>query len=341
MSRDVVTVHSSSVHLRDLSRLVFAFNTDKGNSAFQVTDNGRDSILYMYDDVSSPGIDMKKDDGALDQHQRLNTLLEGLEKLDSGNIQDMNIKEQLSSAGADSRETQRTKNSLHMISELCDRLIETPDQNSKQSAGGTAPTTDATPSTSEGLTYHNNQDAMVRSASHSCSSHPGGFYPDHDSPTVYTFIKHNSDIKSPDVTNEQNGAGATLSFEDKGPVTVKNQQSHVVESLISSDLTCAISHMQQMLTRISPPVQSANGCLSQISLGQSTLDDTFNFISLKQPVAGNEGSLRSFISITRANVQMDIGKHSISLYPPIGPRGESRGGVQEVYTLPPPPPTSR
>lgn len=258
MSRNEVAVHSSSVHLQDLSRLVFAFNTDKGNSTFQVVDNGRDSVLHMFDGVSNPGIGTKKDDCALDQDQRANTSLKrlaGLEKIDSGNIQDMNIKEQLSSAGVDSHETKGTNNSLHMISELCDRLIETPDQNSKRFAGDTAPTMDAVPSTCKGLTYHNDQDAMVRSASHLCSSHPGEFYPDHDSPSVNISAKHNSDIKSPDITNEQNGAGATRFFEDTGPVTVKNQQSHAVESLQSNDLTYAISDMQQMLTRISPPVQ--------------------------------------------------------------------------------------
>ncbi|KAK2562374.1 Cyclin-dependent kinase 2-associated protein 1 [Acropora cervicornis] len=301
MSRNDVAVHSSSVHLQDLSRLVFAFNTDKGNSTFQVVDNGRDSVLHMFDVVSNPGIGMKKNDCALDQDQRANTLfkgLEGLEKIDSGNVQDMNTKEQLSSAGVDSHETKGTKNSLHMISALCDRLIETPDQNSKRFAGGTAPTMDAASSTCEGLTYHNNQDAMVRSASHLCSSHPGGFYPDHDSPSVNISAKHNSDIKSPDITNEQNGAGATRFFEDTGRVTVKNQQSHAVESLQSNDLTCAISDMQQMLTRISPPVQSANGSSSQISLGQSTFDDTFKLIPLKQPITGNGPDASASVAAT-------------------------------------------
>ena len=322
MSRNDVAVHSSSVHLQDLSRLVFAFNTDKGNSTFQVVDNGRDSVLHIFDGVSNPGIGMKNDDCALDQDQRANTSLKrlaGLEKIDSGNIQDMNIKEQLSSAGVDSHETKGTKNSLHMISELCDRLIETPDQNSKRFA----PTMDAVPSTCKGLTYHNDQDAMVRSASHLCSSHPGEFYPDHDSPSVDISAKHNSDIKSPDITNEQNGAGATRIFEDTGPVTVKNRQSHAVESLPSNDLTYAISDMQQMLTRISPPVQSANGSFSQISLGQSTFDDTFKLIPLKQPIAGNvpgnEGSLCKPISITSASVW-------ITSFPGLFPYENGKGG---------------
>lgn len=294
MSRNEVAVHSSSVHLQDLSRLVFAFNTDKGNSTFQVVDNGRDSVLHMFDGVSNPGIGMKKDDCALDQDQRANTSLKrlaGLEKIDSGNIQDMNINEQLSSAGVDSHQTKGTKNSLHMISELCDRLIETPDQNSKRFAGDAAPTMDAASSTCEGLTYHNNQDAIMHSASHLCSSRPGGFYPDHDSPSVNISAKHNSDIQSPDVTNEQNGAGATRFFEDTGRLTVKNQQSHAVESLQSNDLTHAISDMQHMLTRISPPVQSANGSFSQISLGQSTFDDTFKLIPLKQPITDASASV--------------------------------------------------
>lgn len=309
MSRNDVAVHSSSVHLQDLSRLVFAFNTDKGNSTFQVVDNGRDSVFHMFDGVSNPGIGMKKDDCALDQDHRANTVLkgiEGLEKIDSGNNQDMNIKEKLSSGGVDSHKTKGTKSSLHMISELCDRLIETPDQNSKRFAGGTAPTMDSASSTCEGLTYHDNQDAIMRSASHLCPSHPGGFYPDHDSPSVNISVKHNSDIKSPDITNEQNGAGATRFFEDTGPVAVKNQHSHTVESLQSSDLTCAISDMQKMLTRISPPVQSANGSFSQISLGESTFDDTFKLIPLKHPVAGKEESLSRSISITRASVWMDV-----------------------------------
>lgn len=115
MSRNEVAVHSSSVHLQDLSRLVFAFNTDKGNSTFQVVDNGRDSVLHMFDGVSNPGIGMKKDDCALDQDQRANTSLKrlaGLEKIDSGNIQDMNINEQLSSAGVDSHQTKGTKKFL-------------------------------------------------------------------------------------------------------------------------------------------------------------------------------------------------------------------------------------
>ena len=66
---------------------------------------------------------MKNDDCALNQDQRANTSLKrlaGLEKIDNGNIQDMNIEEQLSSAGVDSHETKGTKNSLHMISELCE-----------------------------------------------------------------------------------------------------------------------------------------------------------------------------------------------------------------------------
>ena len=301
MSRNDVAVHSSSVHLQDLSRLVFAFNTDKGNSTFQVVDNGRDSVLQMFDGVSNPGIGMKNDDCALDQDQRANTSLKrlaGLEKIDNGNIQDMNIKEQLSSAGVDSHETKGTKNSLHMIFALCDRLIETPDQNSKRFAGDTAHTMDAA------CSICNSQDAIMRSASHLCSSHPGEFYPDHDSPSVNISAKHNSDIKSPDITNEQNGAGTTRFFEDTGPVTVKNQQRHAVESLQSNDLTYAISDMQQMLTRIPPPAQSANGSFSQISLGHSTFDDTFKLIPLKQPIAGNgnEGSLCKPISITSASV---------------------------------------
>lgn len=326
MSRNHVAVHSSSVHLQDLSRLVFAFNTDKGNSTFQVVDNGRDSVLQMFDGVSNPGIGMKKDGCALDLDQRANTSLKrlaGLEEIDNGNIQDMNIKEQLSSAGVDSHETKGTKNSLHMISELCDRLIETPDQNSKRFAGDTAPTMDAVPNTCKGLTYRNNQDAIMRSGSHLCSSRPEGFHPDHDSPSVNISAKHNSDIKSPDITNEQTSAGATRFFEDTGGVTVKNQESHVVESLQSNDLTYAISDMQHMLTRISPPVQSANGSFSQISLGQSKVDDTFKLIPLKQPIAGNgpcnEGSLCKPISITSASVW-------ITSFPGLFPSENGKGG---------------
>ena len=296
--------HSSSVHLRDLNKLVFAFSTEEKNqSTFQVNDNPQDSNLRACFGVSNTGIDTKKDEAitlqtstrddyaALDQNQR--DLI--LEQSFDGNVEEVDMEEELSSgscAETDPDETQKTKNSLHLITELCDRLLSR-DGKRFEDVPRTGNTVN-TPYTSERLNYSSTHETIAHCISTICSSDDGFYQPS----SLYSCATNNTYKEWPDSINEQNGA-ATLCIANTRYSTYNNQQNHVgkrLQSFETSELSCAISNIQQMLAQISPPAHSVTGSLSQISdhNGQLPSDEIIQCISIKEPFTGNVCTERVF-----------------------------------------------
>lgn len=284
MSGEVFDVdHSSSVHLQGLCKLV---------SAFRTSDNEQDLRFHAYDAVADQA--MYSQDGrlAISNFTGNNTRLEQIQNVPFeerlGDTSEENIKDKLcldlaSTSGTDLVDTQHTKHSLYLINELCDKLT------ARTSQTLIALDTPGT-STTQRLSYPEPQKQIVLSAPSTCSSYYGSYNDQQPPSSLHTSAQQNTPQQSR--FREQNGGGEfiVLSTENASFALEKNGKDYLSEehqSLESSQPTGAISHMQQMLERLTPPIETIPGRQVSDPIGQLSRDDVLQCTSLEGRDKGN------------------------------------------------------
>ena len=287
MSGEVFDVdHSSSVHLQGLGKLV---------SAFRTSDNEQDLRFHAYDAVASQAMYSKSQDGrlAIPHFTGNNTRLEQIQNVPfeerlNGDTNEENIKDKLcldfaSISGTDLVDTQHTKNSLYLINELCDRLTA---RTSQTLIALDTPST----STTQRLSYPEPQKQIVLSAPSTCSSYYGSYNDQQPPSSLHTSAQQNTPQQSR--FREQNGGGEfiVLSTENASFARENNGKDYLAEghqSLESSQPTGAISHMKQMLERLTPPIETIPGRQVSDPIGQLSRDNVLQCTSLEGRDTGN------------------------------------------------------
>ena len=287
MSGEVFDVdHSSSVHLQGLGKLV---------SAFRASDNDQDLRFHASDGVASQAMYSKSQDGrlAISNFTGNNTRLEQiqnvpLEECLNGSTSEENTKEEVyldfaSTSGTDLVDTQHTKNSLYLINELCDRLTA---RTSQTLIALDTPSI----STPQRLSYPEPQKQIVLSAPSKCSSYYGSYNDQQPPSPLHTSALQNTPQQSR--FREQNGGGefVVLSTKSASFARENNGKDYLAEghqSLESSQPSGAISHMQQMLELLTPPIEAISGRQVSDPIGQLSRDDVLQCTSLEGRDTGN------------------------------------------------------
>ena len=303
---DFDTTNASSVHLQDLSKLVSAFN-EKRNTAFQVKNDGQDSGFHASDGVTTVRTTLKVDSNSEDRGLTMSTLRrdraarlnwiqhvpskesskvifkEGFNGISTECREVRSLADSVPSTGTDSAATEGTRNSLYLINELCDRLVTNDPQNNKKYADN--PTTTETTflaletpfNCTSQLSYPGARENVL-SAPNATSNHYG-FYTNSQqlsaeqiSPlkntTYFEPEQSNNSVTAP---KERHGIECAINVNENTEEDSLDQRD---QPLNTSEPIGAISHMQQMLERLTSPVElrgvaekQGSGSTSELSRG--------------------------------------------------------------------------
>ena len=150
-----------------------------------------------------------------------------------------------------------------------------------------------TPSTSttQRISYPAPQKQIVLSAPSTCSSYYGSFNDQQPPSPLHTSAQQNTPQQSRRF-REQNGGGEfiVLSTKNASFARENNGKDYLAEghqSLESSQPTGALSHMQQMLELLTPPIEAIPGRQVSGSIGQLSREDVLQCTSLEGRDTGN------------------------------------------------------
>lgn len=264
---DVDLNHSSSVHLRDLGKLVSAFS-EKQHSPFEVNADEQLSRFLVPDGVTSQRMSCNSDDQRLNKPSftHVNARLHEAENILLAEHFNENTREEkitgespleLAST-SDLCEATQEKNSLYLINELCDRLIAKASQSSERNDDYLK--TEAISDTpiicaAERSTYSEACEQISYSVPNTYESYYG--FIDDNSHLSILNTSHNGSHDSMSVPSEQNGT-IMLSIEKTSYATEISGQNCLAkkhQALESNKPTGAISQIQQMVEQLSPPLE--------------------------------------------------------------------------------------